>query len=117
MLAMPLPTGTVESWASDYILALDLEHKLSPPPLPSRWEEDNVARRLASPGRPSCLTIARKSQKTPGREALRDPRRRAQVFHTFLHHELQAAELMLWALLAFPETPRAFRKGLLGIVS
>src|SRR5262249_50768073 len=37
------------------------------------------------------------------------------VVHTFLHHELQAAELMAWAILAFPETPLAFRRGLVGI--
>ena len=35
--------------------------------------------------------------------------------HTFLHHELQAAELMAWAILAFPDTPEPFRRGLLGI--
>jgi uncharacterized ferritin-like protein (DUF455 family) len=29
-----------------------------------------------------------------------------------LHHELQAAELFAWAVLAFPETPHAFRAGL-----
>ncbi|MEZ5973407.1 MAG: DUF455 family protein [Planctomycetota bacterium] len=28
------------------------------------------------------------------------------------HHELQAAEMFAWALLAFPETPLAFRQGL-----
>jgi uncharacterized ferritin-like protein (DUF455 family) len=33
--------------------------------------------------------------------------------HTFLHHELQAAELFAWAVLAFPATPREFRAGLL----
>jgi uncharacterized ferritin-like protein (DUF455 family) len=37
------------------------------------------------------------------------------VLHRFFHHELQAAELMCWALLAFPNTPAAFRRGLLAI--
>jgi uncharacterized ferritin-like protein (DUF455 family) len=36
--------------------------------------------------------------------------------HTFLHHELQAAELMAWAVLAFPDTPLAFRRGQLAIL-
>ncbi len=35
---------------------------------------------------------------------------------TFLHHELQAAELAAWALLAFPDTPRPFRAGRLTLV-
>jgi uncharacterized ferritin-like protein (DUF455 family) len=34
------------------------------------------------------------------------------VVHTFLHHELQAAELMCWAILAFPESSPKFRSGL-----
>jgi uncharacterized ferritin-like protein (DUF455 family) len=41
---------------------------------------------------------------------------RASLCHTFLHHELQAAELMAWAILAFPDTPAAFRRGLLAIL-
>src|SRR5678815_2871394 len=32
------------------------------------------------------------------------------------HHELQAAELMAWAVLAFPRTPPPFRRGLLKIL-
>jgi uncharacterized ferritin-like protein (DUF455 family) len=32
-----------------------------------------------------------------------------------LHHELQAAELMCWAFLRFPDAPAEFRRGLLGI--
>jgi uncharacterized ferritin-like protein (DUF455 family) len=35
--------------------------------------------------------------------------------HTFFHHELQAAELMCWAVLAFPATDLEFRRGLLKI--
>ncbi len=56
-----------------------------------------------------------RAPKSPGPEALRAPERRASLLHTFLHHELQAAELMCWAILAFPDTPEAFRLGLLGI--
>jgi uncharacterized ferritin-like protein (DUF455 family) len=59
--------------------------------------------------------LTERAPKSPGPEALRNPARRAQLVHTFLHHELQAAELMAWALLAFPETPRSFRGGLVHI--
>jgi uncharacterized ferritin-like protein (DUF455 family) len=37
--------------------------------------------------------------------------RRAQLLHTFLHHELQAAELMCWAILAYPDAPPKLRRG------
>ncbi len=47
--------------------------------------------------------------------ALRDVQKRAQLAHTFWHHELQAAELMCWALLKFPDTPASFRRGLVAI--
>ncbi|WP_438018452.1 DUF455 family protein [Sorangium sp. So ce315] len=112
------PPGTVERWAWDYVLSTDLEHKLAPPPVPSAWESDAAPpppRRIARPGRPAALRVSARAQKSPGPEALRNPARRAQLFHAFLHHELQAAELMAWALLAFPETPRAFRRGLVRI--
>ncbi|WP_437289120.1 DUF455 family protein [Sorangium sp. So ce406] len=112
------PPGTVERWAWDYVLSTDLEHKLAPPPVPSAWESDTAPpppRRLERPGRPAALRISARAQKSPGPEALRNPARRAQLFHAFLHHELQAAELMAWALLAFPDTPRAFRGGLVRI--
>jgi uncharacterized ferritin-like protein (DUF455 family) len=39
----------------------------------------------------------------------------ARLLHTFVHHELQAAELFAWAILAFPRTPLAFRAGLLAL--
>src|SRR2546430_3572368 len=43
------------------------------------------------------LDVVIRSAKSPGPVALRSARRRAQLVHTFLHHELQAAELMAWA--------------------
>jgi uncharacterized ferritin-like protein (DUF455 family) len=111
----PPPPGTVERWAWDYVLTTDLDTKLAPPPPPSRWEVSPPVRRIARPGRPASLTLSPHSMKTPGPEALRSPARRAQLVHTFLHHELQAAELMAWAVLAFAGAPRAFRGGLVHI--
>jgi uncharacterized ferritin-like protein (DUF455 family) len=46
-----------------------------------------------------------------------DPGQRARILHALANHELQAAELFAWALLAFPEMPRPFRRGCLGILA
>jgi uncharacterized ferritin-like protein (DUF455 family) len=108
---------TVETWANEFVSATDLAHKLAPPPVPAVWDSSAVPCRLAHPGRPPELHVTARAPKSPGQGALRSPERRAELMHTFLHHELQAAELMAWALLAFPETPRAFRQGLLGILA
>lgn len=104
--------GTVERWAWDYVLADTLSAKLEPPKPEDAWESDPPPRRLAAPGRPQELRVARKADKVRG---LRSPHGRARALHAFLHHELQAAELMAWAILAFPREPREFRKGLLRI--
>lgn len=77
--------------------------------------ESCPALRLAQPGRPPELRVAAHKIKAPRGGALRDPKKRAALLHTFWHHELQAAELMCWAVLAFPDTPVAFKRGLIGI--
>lgn len=105
-------TGTVERWAWDYVLGATLEAKLSPPPVPERWEELAPARRLEAPGRPPELRVAAKAKKTRG---LRSEHGRARALHTFFHHELQAAELLAWAVLAYPSAPHEFRAGLVRI--
>jgi len=110
------PPDTLERWAWDYVVSTDLAHKLAPPsPIPREHEEAAPVRRLERPGRPAELVANDRRFKTPRQGALKSPDRRAELLHTFLHHELQAAELMCWAILAFPEAPRTFKVGLAGI--
>ncbi len=111
----PPPEGTLERWAWDHLHAADLAHKLAPPPPPDVIERDAPARRVMAPVRPRELVVAERAEKSPSPGALRDPTQRARLFHTFLHHELQAAELMAWALLAWPDAPHAFRRGLVTV--
>jgi uncharacterized ferritin-like protein (DUF455 family) len=111
----PAP-GTLQRWAYDYVLTDSLAHKLAPPPLPTIKDGDATSLRIAKPGRPRELTVSWEKYKAPrSAAALRDVKKRASLLHTFLHHELQAAELLCWASLAFADTPRSFRRGLLQI--
>jgi uncharacterized ferritin-like protein (DUF455 family) len=103
---------TVEDWAFEYVATASLAHKLAPPPPPDRWMEHPTSTRLSAPGRPAELDV--RSRAKPIR-SLATSEARAKALATFLHHELQAAELMAWALLAFADAPREFREGLLRI--
>ncbi len=94
--------------------ATSLADKLTAPPEGLEWN-DGGQQVPARPGRPARLRVENVGMPTPGLQALASPRKRAQLMHTFWHHELQAAELMCWALLSFPRTPRSFRRGLLAI--
>jgi uncharacterized ferritin-like protein (DUF455 family) len=105
----------IEAWARFYVSSTDLRVKLAPPPVPARFHQDPVPLRLDAPGRPPELRPADRRERSPRPEGLKDPRCRARALHAFLHHELQAAELMGWALLAFADAEPEFRKGLLGI--
>ena len=94
-----------------------LEAKLS---LPSGELTDlrpGPAIRLESPGRPEELRIVPASAaRVPSIEGMPDPAQRRRIVHAFANHELQAAELFAWALLAFPDSPAEFRRGLLRIL-
>lgn len=105
----PPDVGTIERWAWDYVLGTSLADKLDPPAPPEQWEPAPPSRRLEAPGRPPELRVVLRA---PKRRGLGTPSGRAQALHTFFHHELQAAELMAWALLAYADAPREFRQGL-----
>lgn len=104
--------GTVERWAWDYVRATTLAEKCAPAAPPDRWQRGASPIVIERPGRPPELRVVTKAKKTRG---LNGEEGRARALHSFWHHELQAAELMAWAVLAFPETPLAFREGLVRI--
>jgi uncharacterized ferritin-like protein (DUF455 family) len=94
-----------------------LEAKLAPPPEGLTDDEPGPATVLDAPGRPAGLSIVdSKAARTPAIGGMADPEQKARILHAFANHELQAVELFAWALLAFPETPKAFRRGLLRIL-
>jgi uncharacterized ferritin-like protein (DUF455 family) len=109
------PFHDVESWAKHYVLSSELRDKIAPPPVPERFSDTHVPQRIQAPGRPATFFAAPRKERTPKPEALIESRFRARVLHTFFHHELQAAELMCWALVAFSDAELEFRKGLLRI--
>lgn len=108
---------TAAKFARRVVTATVLADKLAPPPAGLRVElEGTPADVPDGPGRPTDLVMR------PGREVrvppvagMGDPAQRARILHALANHELQAAELFAWAILAFADQPRAFRTGLLTI--
>lgn len=107
-------------WAHAYVTSESLAYKLDPPlpPSPPRsprgaLDEPRLLEPPRVPGRPPELRVVARAKGPRG--PLSDPKKRAHVLHTFLHHELQAAELFANVLIAFPETERAFQIGILRV--
>jgi uncharacterized ferritin-like protein (DUF455 family) len=99
------------------VTARRLEEKLRPAPRGLTDREPGPALRLEGPGRPARLEIAPASRaKVPPVAGMADPAQRVRILHALANHELQAAELFAWALLAFPEAPADFRRGLVAIL-
>ena len=109
------PEGSVEAWAMDYLASEDFAAKKQPPPAGLFWEDAPPVRKVEAPGRDPKLELIQKTKRSIRASELGNAATRAKLMHTFLHHELQAAELMCWAIGAFPESPAAFRHGLLEI--
>lgn len=107
---------SIEAWALAYVAADTWEAKLAPPPLPEAFAPGFEAVRVARPGRGPGFELAAHGEKSTGKSALSSEARRVRLMHTFLHHELQAAELFAWALCAFPDAPERLRRGLVGVL-
>ncbi len=109
---------TAREYAHAIVTSESIAGKLVPPPEALELADPGEPLRLAAPGRPASLPIV------PGRQArvpplagMPDPSQRARILHALANHELQAIELFAWALLAFPDAPIAFRRGLVAILA
>jgi len=108
------------AYAERIVTSTSLDDKLAPPGDlgDAAFEDAGAPLRLAAPGRPANLPIVPgRRTRVPPLAGMRDPQQRARILHALANHELQAIELFAWAVLAFPTTPIAFRRGLLAILA
>ena len=105
----------IRDFAQSLVTTEDLDLKLAPPPAGLTDEDPGPPLRIDHPGRPPGLRFQRRID-VPPIEGMPDPAQRPRILHALANHELQAAELFAWALLAFPEAPPEFRRGLLRIL-
>ena len=104
--------------AERILLSESLEQKLAKIPSTIVDDRPGPALRISLPGRPADLKFAarRTAPLMPRAGALRDPKKRAVAHHILANHELQALEVMAFVLLAFPDAPPEFRRGLIDIM-
>src|SRR5690606_5015958 len=106
---------TVQEWARDFLQAPTLAEKCDPGVPPLIGEDAAIAQNLR-PLRPEGLDVTLEQPEPFTLSTLKEERARLRLMHKFWHHELQAAELMAWAILRYPQTPLAFKQGLIRIL-
>ena len=109
----------IRAFAEQVLLTAELSVKLSPVSEDFTDEQPGDARRFAEPVRSSDLQFAprRTAPKMPAANALADPQKRGVTHHILANHELQALEVMAWTLLAFPDAPLEFRRGMAAVMT
>ncbi|NDD57885.1 MAG: DUF455 family protein [Chlamydiae bacterium] len=103
----------LKEWATRILSATTLEEKLYTPRELSDLEP-GPAIFWDTPSRPQGMAFTRhdKEHKLPPLQEHYCQDKRAACLHRFAGHELLAVEIMAYALLAFPNSPKHFRKGL-----
>lgn len=103
----------LRDWALGILTAESLDAKLhSPPQLTD--QNPGPALIISEPSRPAGMHFNKRSkeEKLPPFHEHGDAEKRAVCLHRFCGHELLAVEIMAYVLLAFPEAPKHFRRGL-----
>jgi uncharacterized ferritin-like protein (DUF455 family) len=103
----------IRDWCIRILGGQTLEEKLLDPPKLTD-ESPGVAILWDTPSRPPNMGFQTRSkdEKLPAFQDHGSQDNRAICLHRFAGHELLAVEIMAYALLAFPEAPKHFRKGL-----
>jgi len=103
----------LREWAYSILTAETLEAKLTDP---GEWTDHfpGPALIIHEPVRPPGMQFSRhyKEDKLPPFQQHADSDKRAICLHRFAGHELLAVEIMSFVLLAFPDAPSTFRRGL-----
>jgi uncharacterized ferritin-like protein (DUF455 family) len=109
----------IREFATQVLLSRELDQKLRWPALPFTDSNPGAAERHLRPGRPDHLQFAprRSAPAMPSPGAFVQSRARAVAHHIMANHELQALEVMAWVLLAFPEAPAEFRRGMVDVMA
>ncbi len=103
----------LREWATRILSADTLEEKLLDPKILTD-DQPGLALFWDEPTRPPELQFQKHARKNklPRLTELVHPDKRAICLHRFAGHELLAVEIMAYALLAFPEAPKHFRRGI-----
>lgn len=102
----------IREWAERILSAVTLEEKLlDPGELTDKIPGTSLL--FSEPSRPPQMELRKRTreEKLPPFQEHRDPDKRAICLHRFAGHELLAVEIMAQALLAFPDAPPSFRRG------
>jgi len=103
----------LRQWATRILTADTLEEKLLSPEILTDFEP-GAPLLFDEPIRPASMGFNKrtKEDKLPPFQLHGSADNRAICLHRFAGHELLAVEIMAQALIAFPEAPKAFRKGI-----
>ncbi len=113
--------GTVREYCQRLLEDGSLAGKLAAPERPDGSplgdDERGAPLVIDRPAREAGLRLHGRGERLPKLHELKGASERAVTLERFAHHELCAIELFAWALLAFPDLPRALRRGLLAALS
>ena len=109
----------LREFAERILLSEGLDEKLARAARSWTDKRPGEAWRPERPARPQELQFAarRTAPVMPKPGALKDEKKRAIAHHIMANHELQALEVMAWMLVAFPDAPAEFRRGMVEVMA
>lgn len=108
----------IREFAERVLFSDNLSEKLILPDANLTDNNPGPVMRIAEPTRPDNLLFAppKAAPSMPKPAGFLQDRRKAVAHHIMANHELQALEVMAWALLAFPDAPAELRAGMVPIM-